>query len=56
MVREMPSTRDGAQPEDPATVSRVMLAALDAEQSPFGLPLGAGGVDAIAVHLDAVRF
>ena len=53
-TREMVSAGDGAQPGDPAKAARAILAALDAEQTPLRLPLGADAVDAIAAHLDAV--
>jgi len=55
MTREMVSTGDGAQPGDPAKAAHAILAALDAEQTPLRLPLGADAIDAISAHLDAVR-
>ncbi|MDA8284780.1 MAG: oxidoreductase [Actinomycetota bacterium] len=54
MTREMVRTGDGVQRGDPAKAARAILAALDAEQTPLRLPLGADAVDAIAAHLDAV--
>ena len=54
-TREMVSTGDGAQPGDPAKAARAIHAALDVEQTPLRLPLGADAIDAITAHLDAVR-
>ncbi|UVS77757.1 SDR family NAD(P)-dependent oxidoreductase [Actinokineospora sp. UTMC 2448] len=54
-TRRMVSTADGAQPGDPAKAAAAIIAALDADDTPLRLPLGADAVDAIVGHLDAVR-
>ncbi len=54
-TRRMIAAGDGAQPGDPAKAAAVILAALDAEETPLRLPLGDDGVDAVAGHLDQVR-
>ncbi|MGX1566426.1 oxidoreductase [Streptomyces sp. NPDC055506] len=46
---------DGAQPGDPAKAAALILAALEAEQTPLRLPLGDDGVSAVLGHLDQVR-
>lgn len=46
---------DGSQPGDPAKAAALLLAALDAEQTPLHLPLGDDAVTAVLTHLDAVR-
>ncbi|GAA2287505.1 oxidoreductase [Streptomyces atrovirens] len=46
---------DGTQPGDPARAADVILAALEAPDTPLRLPLGADGVDGILAHLDQVR-
>ncbi|MFF4574346.1 oxidoreductase [Streptomyces sp. NPDC001410] len=46
---------DGTQPGDPTKAAAVILAALDAEQTPLRLPLGDDGVDAVLDHLVQVR-
>ncbi|MFB7667776.1 oxidoreductase [Kitasatospora sp. NPDC056138] len=46
---------DGAAPGDPAKAAAAIRAALDAPDTPLRLPLGPDAVDAILVHLDAVR-
>ncbi|MFI2644593.1 oxidoreductase [Streptomyces sp. NPDC018610] len=46
---------DGAQPGDPAKAAAVVLAALDAEDTPLRLPLGDDAVTAVLGHLDQVR-
>ncbi|MDV7217391.1 oxidoreductase [Streptomyces prunicolor] len=46
---------DGAQPGDPAKAAALILAALDAEETPLRLPLGEDAVDAVLGHLDQVR-
>ncbi|GGS41202.1 hypothetical protein GCM10010171_39790 [Actinokineospora fastidiosa] len=51
----MVSTADGAQPGDPAKAAAAIIAALDADDTPLRLPLGADAVDAIVGHLDGVR-
>jgi NAD(P)-dependent dehydrogenase (short-subunit alcohol dehydrogenase family) len=45
---------DGSQPGDPAKAAAAILAAFDADQTPFRLPLGDDAVDAIFAHLDGV--
>ncbi len=54
-TREMITGIDGAQPGDPARAAAAVLAALDAEETPLRLPLGADAVDGVLGHLDAVR-
>ena len=46
---------DGVQPGDPAKAAELILAALEAADTPLRLPLGADGVDGILAHLDQVR-
>jgi NAD(P)-dependent dehydrogenase (short-subunit alcohol dehydrogenase family) len=46
---------DGSQPGDPAKAAALILAALEAEETPLRLPLGDDGVTAVLGHLDAVR-
>ncbi|WP_030859974.1 oxidoreductase [Streptomyces sp. NRRL S-37] len=46
---------DGTQPGDPAKAADLILAALEAADTPLRLPLGADGVDGILAHLDQVR-
>ncbi|MFC8371974.1 oxidoreductase [Streptomyces sp. NPDC057239] len=46
---------DGTQPGDPARAADVILAALEAPDTPLRLPLGADGVDGVLAHLDQVR-
>ena len=46
---------DGSQPGDPAKAAAVILAALDAEETPLHLPLGDDGVTAVLGALDTVR-
>jgi len=46
---------DGTQPGDPARAAALILAALDAEETPLHLPLGEDGVDAVLGKLDQVR-
>jgi NAD(P)-dependent dehydrogenase (short-subunit alcohol dehydrogenase family) len=45
----------GVQPGDPAKAAALILAALDAEETPLRLPLGEDAVDAVLGHLDQVR-
>lgn len=54
-TRRMLAAGDGSQPGDPAKAAAVILAALNAEQTPLRLPLGDDGVSAVAGHLDQVR-
>jgi NAD(P)-dependent dehydrogenase (short-subunit alcohol dehydrogenase family) len=46
---------NGSQPGDPAKAAAAILAALDAEDPPLRLALGADAVDAIGAHLESVR-
>jgi NAD(P)-dependent dehydrogenase (short-subunit alcohol dehydrogenase family) len=46
---------DGTQPGDPAKAAALVLAALDAEDTPLHLPLGDDAVTAVLDHLDQVR-
>ncbi|MEV0903578.1 oxidoreductase [Streptomyces hokutonensis] len=45
----------GGQAGDPAKAAALILAALDAEDTPLHLPLGDDAVDAVLGHLDQVR-
>jgi NAD(P)-dependent dehydrogenase (short-subunit alcohol dehydrogenase family) len=45
----------GVQPGDPAKAAALILAALDAEDTPLRLPLGDDAVHAVLDHLDQVR-
>ncbi|WP_217557138.1 oxidoreductase [Streptomyces sp. GbtcB6] len=46
---------DGSQPGDPAKAAALILAALDAEETPLHLPLGDDAVTAVLTQLDVVR-
>ncbi|MFF3461444.1 oxidoreductase [Streptomyces sp. NPDC002619] len=46
---------DGTQPGDPAKAAALILAALDAEETPLHLSLGDDAVTAVLAQLDAVR-
>ncbi|MFF4251539.1 oxidoreductase [Streptomyces sp. NPDC001663] len=46
---------DGTQPGDPAKAAALILAALEAEETPLHLPLGEDGVEAVLGKLDQVR-
>ncbi|WP_089098995.1 oxidoreductase [Streptomyces hyaluromycini] len=46
---------DGSQPGDPAKAAALILAALNAEETPLHLPLGDDAVTAVLTQLDAVR-
>ncbi|MEW2078661.1 oxidoreductase [Streptomyces sp. NPDC012403] len=46
---------DGSQPGDPAKAAALILAALEAADTPLRLPLGDDGVGAVLGHLDQVR-
>ena len=46
---------DGTQPGDPDKAAALILAALDAEETPLHLPLGDDGVEAVLGKLDQVR-
>jgi len=54
-TRHMVEASAGAQPGDPARAAAVILAALDAPDTPLRLPLGDDAVDAILGHLDRTR-
>jgi NAD(P)-dependent dehydrogenase (short-subunit alcohol dehydrogenase family) len=54
-TRRMAEEADGLQPGDPARAAALILAALDAEDTPLHLPLGDDGVTAVLGHLDQVR-
>ncbi|GAA2551796.1 hypothetical protein [Streptomyces fimbriatus] len=43
------------RPGDPAKAAALVLAALEAEDTPLRLPLGDDGVSAVLGHLDQVR-
>ncbi|WP_037864668.1 oxidoreductase [Streptomyces sp. NRRL S-340] len=46
---------DGSQPGDPAKAAALILAALEADDTPLRLPLGDDAVTAVLGHLDQVR-
>jgi NAD(P)-dependent dehydrogenase (short-subunit alcohol dehydrogenase family) len=54
-TRGFVSGGDGIQAGDPAKAAALVLAALDAEETPLHLPLGDDAVDAVLGHLDEVR-
>ncbi|MFE2418482.1 oxidoreductase [Streptomyces hokutonensis] len=54
-TRSFVSGGDGGQAGDPAKAAALILAALDAEETPLHLPLGVDAVDAVLGHLDQVR-
>ena len=54
-TRAMIDSSDGGQPGDPAKAAAAILTALEADDTPLRLPLGADAVDAIQGHLDSVR-
>lgn len=54
-TRGFVSGGDGAQPGDPAKAAALILAALDAEETPLHLPLGDDSVEAVLGKLDQVR-
>ena len=54
-TREMIKGIDGSQPGDPARAAGAILAALDAEDTPLRLPLGADAVEGIRAKLETVR-
>ena len=53
-TREMITGIDGTQPGDPAKAASAILTALDSEQTPLRLPLGADAVEGIRGKLDTV--
>ncbi|MFF7855497.1 oxidoreductase [Streptomyces sp. NPDC007904] len=54
-TRALVAGGDGTQPGDPARAAALILAALEAEDTPLRLPLGEDGVGAVLGHLDQVR-
>ncbi|WP_405920097.1 oxidoreductase [Streptomyces longwoodensis] len=54
-TRDAVSGGHGSQPGDPAKAAAVVLAALDADDTPLHLPLGDDGVTSVLGKLDAVR-
>jgi NAD(P)-dependent dehydrogenase (short-subunit alcohol dehydrogenase family) len=54
-TREMIKGIDGTQPGDPAKAAEAILAALDGEDTPLRLPLGADAVEGIRAKLESVR-
>lgn len=44
-----------SRPRDPAKAAAVILAALDAEETPVHLPLRGDSIDAVLGHLDQMR-
>ncbi|MFD7404800.1 oxidoreductase [Streptomyces sp. NPDC059866] len=54
-TRAYVSGGDGTQAGDPAKAAAVILAALDAEETPLRLPLGDDAVTAVLDHLEQVR-
>ena len=54
-TREAVDAMDGTQPGDPKKAARAILAALDAEEPPLRLPLGADAVEGIRNKLEGVR-
>lgn len=54
-TRRMITGVDGVQPGDPEKAAEAILTALDAEQTPLRLPLGADAVEGIEGKLDSVR-
>jgi NAD(P)-dependent dehydrogenase (short-subunit alcohol dehydrogenase family) len=54
-TRETVAGGDGTQAGDPAKAAALVLAALEAEQTPLHLPLGEDGVEAVLGKLDQVR-
>ena len=53
-TREMIKGIDGTQPGDPTKAAEAILTALDAEDTPLRLPLGADAVEGIRAKLDTV--
>jgi NAD(P)-dependent dehydrogenase (short-subunit alcohol dehydrogenase family) len=54
LARTMVAAGDGEQPGDPAKAVAVVIAALEADETPLHLPLGSDGVDAVLGHLEQV--
>lgn len=53
-TREAVDNMDGAQPGDPAKAAEAIITALDAEETPLRLPLGADAVEGIRGKLESV--
>jgi hypothetical protein len=54
-TREMITGIDGTQPGDPAKAASAILTALDAEETPLRVSLGADAVEGVRGKLEAVR-
>ncbi|WP_225846127.1 oxidoreductase [Streptomyces sp. HPF1205] len=54
-TRKMAAEVGGKEPGDPAKAAALVLAALEAEDTPLHLPMGDDGVTAVLSHLDEVR-
>ena len=54
-TREMITSINGTQPGDPAKAAQAIMTALDSENTPLRLPLGADAVEGIRGKLDSVR-
>jgi NAD(P)-dependent dehydrogenase (short-subunit alcohol dehydrogenase family) len=54
-TRRMVSEGDGGQSGDPAKAAALILAALDAQDTPLRLPLGDDAVTGVLGHLEQVR-
>jgi NAD(P)-dependent dehydrogenase (short-subunit alcohol dehydrogenase family) len=54
-TREMITGINGTQPGDPAKAAQAILTALDSDDTPLRLPLGADAVEGIRGKLDSVR-
>jgi NAD(P)-dependent dehydrogenase (short-subunit alcohol dehydrogenase family) len=54
-TRELVKNMDQTQPGDPRKAAEAILLALDAEETPLRLPLGADAVENIRDKLDSVR-
>ncbi|MEV0092609.1 oxidoreductase [Streptomyces sp. NPDC050738] len=54
LTRSMVGGGDGEQPGDPAKAAALVIAALEADETPLHLPLGSDGVDAVLGHLEQV--
>ncbi|CAG6394060.1 oxidoreductase [Actinacidiphila cocklensis] len=54
-TRAMAAGSEGSQPGDPDKAAALILAAVEADDTPLRLPLGDDGVDAVLGHLDQVR-
>jgi NAD(P)-dependent dehydrogenase (short-subunit alcohol dehydrogenase family) len=54
-VRDMITSVGGTEPGDPARAAAAILTALDADETPLRLPLGADAVDAVLGHASGVQ-